>query len=113
MKPVDRYDVILDLMSRNYDQADVLDRWAVDEYAEKTGAAMDIMPYGANKCPQFGRDLSKMASMVYLTRARTGLTDMRGLGFPAWVWSYRLADAGRDRLELAQLIREEQNAQVD
>ncbi|WOI47704.1 hypothetical protein [Acidovorax sp. BLS4] len=74
---------------------DVLNREFVDAYAEATGAPVQVMPYGADKCRQLGRDLSWMAAQGRLLRCRTGLCGMAGMGFPRWVWTYRLAGAQR------------------
>jgi hypothetical protein len=76
---------------------DVLNSYLVDDYQEGTGVSVDVMPYGANKCRQLGVDLAELASLGYLTRS-----GMAGMGFPRWVWSYRLSDQGRMRAELAK-----------
>ncbi len=70
---------------------DVLNRDFVWDYIEATGAKSDMMPFGADKCPQLGRDLSELSARGMIERHRTGIGD--GLchqGFPKWVWSYRL-----------------------
>lgn len=67
---------------------DVCNRDFVDDYIEATGASFRAVNYGAHKCPQLGRDLSRMASRRDLRRRRFGIEGMTGLGFPRWVWSY-------------------------
>lgn len=93
MKPRERYDWI-----ENYIRAkahrpelgavDVCDSDFVDDYVAATGAEVHYVMYGANKCPQLGRDLATMVGT--LERSRVGLQGMAGMGFPRWVWSYRL-----------------------
>ena len=46
--------------------------------------------YGADKCLQLGRDLSFLARRGVLVRHRASVTGVAGMGFPKWVWSYRL-----------------------
>lgn len=70
---------------------DVLNADLVDDYVDAFGLKCDIVPWGANICPQLGRDLSEMAKRGYLKRNRTGLSSGAWQpGFPKWVWSYRL-----------------------
>lgn len=97
MRRARRWDVLLRLVERER-YLDVLNRCAVDEYAEATGAHFDVMPYGANKCPRMGRDLSAMADAGLLNRHASGISGLSGMGFPRWVWSYSLAEAGSTRL---------------
>jgi hypothetical protein len=52
------------------------------------------MPYGAHKVPQLGRDLSEMHKRGLLSRYVAGLGDMRSMGFPSWVYVYRLTPEG-------------------
>lgn len=68
----------------------VLDRYFVDDYIAVTGAAFGCMPYGANICPQLGRDLSALYKAGRLCRYVSGLTGMGGMGFPRWVYVYQL-----------------------
>lgn len=72
------------------ERVDVLNRDFVDHYVEKTGASFYAMPYGAAKCPSLGSTLSRMEREGALIRHRTGLEGMGGMGFPKWVWTYRL-----------------------
>jgi len=107
LKPrAERWTVLLKLVEREQ-RLDVLNRYAVDEYVEATGADFDVMPYGANKCPLMGRDLSAMARSParLLERHRTGIEGMAGMGFPRWVWSYRLTIKGKSTL--ARAVAEE------
>lgn len=91
MKPADRYNWLVDYIAEERAPVDVLNRDFVDAYIEATGASFKAVMYGAHKCPQLGRDLSHLAEVRRLRRYRTGLGDMgSGMGFPRWVWSYRL-----------------------
>ncbi|QBX06554.1 hypothetical protein H1O16_gp141 [Burkholderia phage BcepSaruman] len=107
MTLADRIDVVLDLVDHER-EADVLNRYVVDKYIERTDAPFNVMPFGADNCPRLGRDLAKARSMGYLTRHATGIGDgFSSMGFPKWVYSYRLTDMGRNRLALARAIWEE------
>ena len=67
---------------------DVLNTDFVCDYIEATNARCAIMPYGAPKCSQLGEDLTKMFRQGMLTRSKTGLEGMAGMGFPRWVYTY-------------------------
>ena len=69
---------------------DVLNSDFVDDYVEAFGLRVHIMMWGANKCPQLGRDLSAMTKCGYLKRSRVGLSGNWQPGFPKWVWGYTL-----------------------
>lgn len=69
---------------------DILNRDFVDDYVEATGAKVRHQMYGADKCPQLARDLLQMKKDSRLTRSRASINGMGGMGFPTWVWSYRL-----------------------
>lgn len=71
---------------------DVLNAYFVVDYIEATDAKFDPMPYGAAKCAMLGRDLSELAARGMLQRYRTGIEGMAGMGFPKWVWSYKLKE---------------------
>jgi hypothetical protein len=93
VKPLDRFAWIEKYIDTNTLTAsvDVLDRGFVDAYERACKPKqVFIMPFGANKIPQLGRDLGEMYSRGTLTRHASGLTQMRGMGFPAWVYVYRL-----------------------
>lgn len=91
VKPENRKEWILSRMRRDGCSVDVLNRDFVDDYVEATGAPYDPMPYGADKCKQLGRDLSQMTKEGTLERVAVGLAGV-GMGFPKWVWSYRLKE---------------------
>jgi hypothetical protein len=78
---------------------DVLNAHFVADYIEATEAKFYAMPYGAHKCPQLGRDLTRMHKEGALTRSTTGIQGMAGQGFPRWVYTYKLSpyitDPGR------------------
>ncbi|WP_323016431.1 hypothetical protein [Castellaniella sp.] len=92
MKPSERYAWIEEYLHGKLvgESVDVLDKHFFDAYIEATGAKCSIMIYGADKCQQLGRDLSGMHKMGRLTRHATGLEGMAGMGFPRWVYVYRL-----------------------
>lgn len=96
MKPADRQAFILKyLRARTQSDSspyrvDVLDSSFVWDYIEHTDAKCAVMPYGAPKCPQLGRDLSALFDSNKLRRSSTGLEGMAGMGFPRWVYSYYL-----------------------
>ena len=69
---------------------DVLNRDFVDAYVSATNAKAVAVPYGADKCPQLGRDMSAMHAAGKLKRHTTGIEGLAGMGFPRWVWSYYL-----------------------
>lgn len=82
---------------------DVLNRYFVDDYISATGATADPMPFGADRCRQLGRDLSRMYRSGLLTREVCGLRGMEW-GFPKWVYVYRLTEYGRNQVELLPLL---------
>lgn len=71
----------------------VVDAYFVEAYLHATRAPFEFRHYGAHGCRQLGRDLSKMHAAGTLVRRRVGLGDMHSMGFPAWVWDYRLVVA--------------------
>jgi len=77
-------------------RVDVLDRWFVERYTQATNAPFLAMPYGADKCPMLGKDLGHMYELGFLSRSATGIQGMGGMGFPAWVWTYKLTQTGYD-----------------
>lgn len=93
MKPEARHDWIEAHMrtGRQSDRWDVCDADFVDAYIAATNAPHRPTNYGAYKCPQLGRDLAAMVKGGVLKRARMGIDGMAGMGFPKWVWGYRLA----------------------
>jgi hypothetical protein len=95
MKPAERREWILEHLRQRTSSAgpawvDVLDRWFVDAYAEHTGARVDVMPFGANKCRTLGADLAALHREGKLHRRATGIEGLAGMGFPRWVYTYRL-----------------------
>lgn len=69
--------------------ADVCNRDFVDDYTDATGAAYRVTNYGANKCRSLGEDLARLVKQRRLSRSRTGIEGMAGMGFPRWVWLYK------------------------
>lgn len=69
---------------------DSLNSSFVDDYLEATKAKFHPMPYGAHKCPQLGKDLGDLYRLGKLKRHSTGISELSGMGFPKWTWSYSL-----------------------
>ena len=90
MKPADRYAWIEKYLRENAGGVDVLNREFVDAYIEDTGTKFRETMWGADKCPQLGRDLARMVKQRRLRRWRSGLQGNWQPGFPTWVWSYEL-----------------------
>ncbi len=92
MKPDARYCWVITYMEAfTYDvSVDILNSDFVNDYVDATGARVAHQPYGAPKCPQLARDLLAMKKAYRLKRSRVGVEGMGGMGFPTWVWSYRL-----------------------
>lgn len=90
MKPYAREAWIIAYLEEQKDAVDVLNADFVQDYILATDASFRVQMYGAHKCPQLGRDLSRLAAQRRLKRARTPIEGMAGMGFPTWVWSYRL-----------------------
>jgi hypothetical protein len=92
MTPEARHDwIIAFLKARPGDCVNVLYSDFVWDYIEATNARCGVHFFGAPTCPQLGRDLGALYRAGRLTRYATGLP--RGdaaMGFPKWVYSYRL-----------------------
>lgn len=71
-------------------RADILNADFVDAYAARTGAPVHLMPFGAHKCPDLSRTLTRMHFERDLERVTVGLPGDSALGFPRWIYSYRL-----------------------
>jgi hypothetical protein len=90
MKPQERMDWIESYMEQDsVFGVDVLNADFVADYIIATAAPFIATNYGAHKCPQLSRDLSKMASDGILRRARVGISGL-GPDFPKWVYTYTL-----------------------
>jgi hypothetical protein len=87
---IENYLLWLTIRRRFTANVDVLDAAFVDDFVEVTGLKVAVMPYGADKCPQLGRDLSAMFKAGRLTRWANGIWGGSGEGFPKWVYSYSL-----------------------
>ena len=77
--------IILDRVEK--EPIDILDRYFVDEFIEKTGCKFDPQPFGAHKCKYLGQTLSRMFKEGKLSRGTIGLSNMEH-GFPKWVYVY-------------------------
>jgi hypothetical protein len=91
---------LLGYFLQTQDQLDVLNRDFVDAYSDATQAKVAVMMFGANKCPQLGQDLASLYREGLLNRQPAGLTGMAGMGFPRWVYSYSLTEAGRTQAQV-------------
>ena len=97
MKPAARYDWIEEYLRTTIggpasSSVTTTDRYFVDDYIEATGAKHDVMPYGADLCPQLARDLKAMLDAGRLRRYSDGIQGMGGMGFPKWTWTYKLVN---------------------
>jgi hypothetical protein len=92
MKPHDRQQWLLNHMRANPTRSfDCLDTEFVLKYAESTQAACLPQFFGAPKCKTLGRDLGDLFRAGLLRRHSIGLQPGdASMGFPKWVWSYRL-----------------------
>lgn len=71
---------------------DVLDAEFVDSFIEATGAPYKVMFYGANRCACLGPLLARMAKEGSLVRSTVSISGMAGMGFPPWVYCYKLSE---------------------
>lgn len=95
MKPADRHAWITAWLTQRSgsfpEKADVLNAAFVNEYIEACGPMpVGVMPYGAHKVPQLGRDLAAMFKAGKLARDTVGIEGLAGMGFPRWCYVYRL-----------------------
>ena len=91
-KPIpfeERKEWILDI-ARNKQYLNTLDKDFVDAYIDFTGAKYELTMWGANKCPLLSADLAKMYRMGDLERSATGLGSNWHVGFPRWIYVYKL-----------------------
>ena len=78
---------------RTHQHADILDSDFVWAYIEEFNAGASVQFIGAPTCRQLGRDLGAMFKAEYLERSIVGISDgMCHMGFPKWVYSYKLSD---------------------
>lgn len=73
----------------------VLDSDFVDDFSTETKTPVKMMMFGANKCLILGATLSRMEREGYLKRNRDSIHGMGGMGFPTWVWSYKLSELAK------------------
>lgn len=95
MKPSERYTWVEKYLKQHSHglaaRVSVVDSYFVDDYISACGPkSIDYMPYGAHRVPQLGRDLAAMYKEGKLVRNIAGLGDMHSMGFPAWVYEYKL-----------------------
>jgi hypothetical protein len=95
MGPMSRYQWIQSYIQRQH-FVSIVDQDFVDAYERKTGATVEYMLWGANRCPQLGRDLATMAKTGTLVRFREGLKGACD-GYPKWVWMYALPQFIREK----------------
>lgn len=86
----DREDFIKAFIER-YGCADVLDRDFHERYDRSfPGYMRDFKMIGSSPVKQAMRDLKRMLDEGVLERCPVGIQGLCGMGFPRWVWSYRL-----------------------
>lgn len=90
--PVARYRWLLAEI-KEMRHADVMNSDFVDRYVAAFGMAHKVCCWGANVCPQLGKDLAQMAKCSALKRWRVGLGSNWQPGFPRWVWGYEVGHA--------------------
>lgn len=78
---------------------DVLNAPFVDAYVRATGAKVQLMTWGANRCRTLASDLARMHDRGWLKKTRVGLGGNWQPGFPRWVNSYSLSGVGRDAFD--------------
>lgn len=72
---------------------DVLNSELVDSYVTRFNMAFKGMNYGANKCPQLGKDLLQLHNHGLLDRSTIGISSLNEDGWPKWVYIYRFSKA--------------------
>ena len=93
MKPSQRYSWIeLYLTKNNNIEVSVTDADFVDAYVRECQVKHRQRNWGAHSCPSLGRDLANMRQYSMLKRSRSSISGMAGMGFPTWVWSYRIPE---------------------
>jgi hypothetical protein len=91
---VERLDWIEDRIAEEPGQCvDVCNTDFVQDYIDATTAPHRVRLWGAPRCIRLSAELLKMHKEGRLRRSRTGIQGMGGMGFPTWVWSYRLSPA--------------------
>ncbi len=70
-----------------------------DAYVRATGAKVQLMTWGANRCRTLASDLARMHDRGWLKKSRVGLGGNWQPGFPRWVNSYSLSGVGRDAFD--------------
>lgn len=99
LEPSERKAWIVTTLLRNarFPRVDVLNREFVAMYAAATGASVQAMNFGADRCRTLGADLGALHKEGKLVRHRLGIEGLRGMGmgFPTWVWSYQLPPSAR------------------
>lgn len=80
---------ILDWIRENNSPVDILNSKFVDDYVNHFNPTVEILPFGANRCPDLGRVLSWGYKNGYLNRGRISLF-CKEVGFPNWVYVYNV-----------------------
>ena len=78
---------------------DALNAPFVEAYVRATGAKVQLMTWGANRCRTLASDLARMHDRGWLKKSRAGLGGNWQPGFPRWVNSYSLSGVGRDAFD--------------
>ena len=114
MRKADRLKwLLVEILNQPHDTSvDSLNQVFVDAYLEATDAPFDPMAYGAHRSAMLGRDLSTLHKQGYVDRGRIGLSDMRGMGFPAWVYCYSLNAMGLSEAKFQKELQSVDRAQM-
>lgn len=97
MKPADRQAWIVEYIASQpggVRHFDTLNAAFVDAYIDATGASWKptALPNSAFLCPRLAADLRALYDAGTLTRQAIGMSPGdAAMGFPKWVYSYRLA----------------------
>lgn len=92
---VKRRNAVLELIANNPDNSfDVCNRDFVDDFIALTGCPYRPTNFGAHKCKVLGQVMARMYREHLLSRNTNGLLNLAGMGFPTWVYSYRMAGKG-------------------
>lgn len=81
------------LKERPRESVNTLDKFFVDDYCIENEVLCMVQMFGSPKCPQLAKDLKKLYDTNKLTRFACGtFTGASSMGFPKWVWDYRLKE---------------------
>ena len=86
----EKIDWVRDWLKQNNTPVDILNSKFVDDYInEFNPSKVEILPFGANRCPELGKLLSWGYKNGYLNRGRVSIS-CKEVGFPNWIYVYSL-----------------------